>query len=124
MHRKEGKIVSMSKRMFIVGSGFTRAVFGDDAPTNAALLPCLCQSEPTFWQEIVRRYKTNDIEVALTKLDLDLNKAEANKAELVSERQRIETSLARFFRKFRFSEHLVESRPWIEPLMHSLFSIR
>ena len=112
---------SMGKRMFIVGSGFTRSVFGKDAPTNAELLPCLCRSEPTFWQEIGDRYQTNDIEVALTKLDLDINKADTNRTELVAERRRIETDLAHFFRKFRFREHLVESRPWIEPLMKSLF---
>jgi hypothetical protein len=111
----------MAKRMFIVGSGFTRSVFGKDAPTNAELLPCLCRSEPTFWQGIVDRYQTNDIEVALTKLDLDINKADADKTELVAERRKIETDLARFFRKFRFREHLVESRPWIEPLTKSLF---
>jgi hypothetical protein len=111
----------MSKRMFIVGSGFTRAVFGKDAPTNAELLPCLCQSKPALWQGTVQRYQASDIEVALTRLDLDINKADASKAQLIAERQMIETDLAQFFRKFRFKEHLVESRPWVGSLMRSFF---
>lgn len=107
--------------MFIVGSGFTKAVFGKDAPTNAELLPCLCQSKSPVWQRVVDRYQTSDIEVALTRLDLDINRADGSKAQLMFERRMIEADLAQFFRKFRFREHLVESRPWVESLMKSLF---
>jgi hypothetical protein len=121
VYSEEGRIASMSKKMLIVGSGFTRAVFGEKAPTNANLLQELRQSEPVLWQRIAERYPTNDVEVALTRLDLDINKADAGKAELIAERLRIETDLARFFRKFRFNEELVESQPWVESLVKSAF---
>ena len=77
MHREEGRIVSMSKRMFIVGSGFTRAVFGDDVPTNADFYLVFASQNRHCGKELSDRYQTNDIEVALTKLDLDINKADA-----------------------------------------------
>jgi hypothetical protein len=112
----------MSKRLFIVGSGFTKSVFGNDAPTNAELLPRLRKSEPALWQGTFDRYQTDDVEVALTRLDLDINKADARRTQLIAERRMIETDLARFFRKFRFSKHLVKSQPWVESLMRSSFT--
>jgi len=58
--------------VFIIGSGFTKAVFLD-APLNRELLHVLAsQSTCSGAATLLERYKTDDIEIALTSLDSDI----------------------------------------------------
>ena len=81
--------------LFLIGSGFTKALF-PDAPLNDDLLPQLCKnSENIGCRKLYDRYKINDIEICLTKLDIDKasNRDEAD--DLKSLRNTVENELAK-----------------------------
>jgi hypothetical protein len=58
--------------MFIIGAGFTKAVF-PNAPINRDLLAALAVASPNSATVALRqRYDTQDIEIALTRLDVEI----------------------------------------------------
>jgi len=82
---------------FIIGAGFTKAVF-PDAPLNADLLDVLAKRSRDSAALVLRdRYRTHEIEIALMRLDADIASARGEYGPLVEEirnlRQRIETEL-------------------------------
>ncbi len=96
------------ERAFIVGAGFTKAVF-KDAPLNDGVLPCLLNRFPdSILQTYYQKYgKENNIEKLLAFIDLELG------PEKHSHRTNINSELATFFQKFRFTLKHLRDTPWL-----------
>ncbi len=106
--------------VFIIGAGFTKAIF-PDAPLNRDLIRVLAAKSPESASALLRdRYKTEDIEIALTKLDVDV--ASSQEAELRRLRGRIESELADYFSSFCASEDLIAQSQWLAHLVDDAFS--
>jgi hypothetical protein len=106
--------------VFIIGAGFTKAIF-PDAPLNRDLLWVLAVKSPASAVPALRdRYKTEDIEIALTKLDVDM--ALSQEEELRKLRGRIESELADYFSAFCASEDLTAQSRWSGNLVDDVFS--
>lgn len=105
--------------LFVIGAGFTKAVF-PQAPLNPELLKVLSTngygSAP---QKLINRYKTDDIEIALTKLDADFASANSRnqRKRIQGLRQCLERDLVRYFLNYRASEKLLETTPWLKKLL-------
>jgi len=68
--------------MFLIGAGFTRAVF-PNAPLNKDLLAVLCKgSACTTLSKYSRKYKSKDIEILLTHLDLEILRPKARQHDI------------------------------------------
>lgn len=106
--------------VFIVGAGLTKAIF-PNAPLNRDLLGALARkSLASASPALSDRYKTDDIEIALTKLDMDIALSQGE--DLRKLRQRIESELADYFITFRASEDIVAQSQWLTHLIDSVFS--
>lgn len=105
--------------LFLLGAGFTKAVF-PDAPLNKCLLQAVMNYSPSSpLQKYCREYKTDDIEVLLTRLDLEILNNQTPK----NDREIIENDLAEYFRRFRFgaSEKEILQKKWLESFAKELF---
>jgi hypothetical protein len=88
-------------KMFIFGAGFTKAVF-PDAPLNKDLISALVTKfSAKELSNLQKRYGTNDIEIALTRLDVDISTLRSDgtseRDELIQLRKSIENKLALFW---------------------------
>jgi hypothetical protein len=110
---------STSYNLFLMGAGFTKAVF-PKAPLNENLLLVLCQGAPcTTLKKYHREYKTKDIEILLTRLDLDIFHSKARQQIALRQvRNAIEQQLAEYFRQFRFNEDVIKQKSWLESFVH------
>ena len=102
---------------FIIGAGFTKAVF-PDAPLNRDLLDALAGNSTDSAAAVLRdTYKTDDIEIALTRLDSDIAVSQGERGSLADDghklRRRIETELGDYFGSFLASEELLAQSPWL-----------
>jgi hypothetical protein len=99
------------KNLFIIGAGFTKAVF-PDAPLNDEFLGQVVGPEPNdsplgkVWSE----YGPLDIETLLTRLDLDLLAGKSHFSE--DDRNAVSNQLGDFVRRFRFKQDV----EWLRPL--------
>ena len=110
--------------VFIIGAGFTKAVF-PNAPLNGELLGTLAnKNSNSNAAELKKKYGTEDIEIALTKLDLDIAQAgSVEQNSLLNElRTRIESELANYFRLFCASEQLMNQLPWLTNFINQAFN--
>lgn len=112
--------------LFIVGAGFTKAVF-PNAPLNRELLAALRRKfQDSAVEQLCNRYGTEDIEIALTRLDVDLSvlqgRDDRQASALYQLRQSIENSLARFFESCPVSEVLFDYSPWLTTLIDDAFA--
>src|SRR5262245_1978554 len=92
--------------LFIVGAGFTKAVF-PTAPLNDDFLSQVIglKSANSPLENVYSKYRLSNIELLLTQLDLDLL---AGKSEFTeADRNAISAQLANFVSRFRF-KHDVE----------------
>ena len=110
--------------LFIIGSGFTKAIF-PEAPLNNELLAALSsENSDCSSQVLLRKYETNDIEIALTKLDADIaTSCHENKQlflELQDIRHKIEIGLGNYFTSYRATHQLLEESPWLKEFMQSV----
>lgn len=110
----------MASKLFIVGSGFTSAITGGIAPLNKDVLQSIQPTAPAVWGDLTARYSTKDVEVALTKLDLDIIDRPAN-PELPSLRRKAEASLSNFFAQFRYREDILNESPWLLDFIQGAF---
>ena len=110
----------MASKLFIIGSGFTNAATQRDAPLNKDVLRSIQPTAPDAWDDLTARYSTEDIEVALTKLDLDIISAPENH-ELVHLRRKVEASLSTFFARYRYKEDLLHESPWLLDFIQGAF---
>jgi hypothetical protein len=111
---------------FIIGAGFTKAVI-PTSPLNSDLLDTLAKRKPSDSAAPVLRdrYKTDDIEIALTRLDCDIAQgAPESSADDNLLRQRIETELGDYFSSFSASEELMAQSPWLTHLVDDAFKSR
>ena len=109
------KRTSANHNLFLIGAGFTKAVFSD-APLNKDLLRVLCQgTQCTTLKQYYREHKTNDIEILLTRLDLDILHPKAKQQTALRKvRNAIEQQLAQYFGQFRFEKEVLKRKGWLE----------
>ncbi len=113
-------------KVFIIGSGFTKAVF-PNAPLNKDLIDALSGKFIASAAAVLReRYKTNDIEIALTKFDSDLAVSQSEPGSLAENgrrlRRRIETELGDYFSSFVASEELLAQSSWLTQFIDGVFA--
>jgi hypothetical protein len=111
---------------FIIGAGFTKAVF-PDAPLNRDLLDALAGKSTDSAAAVLRdTYKTDDIEIALTRLDSDIAVFQGERGSLAEDghklRRRIETELGNYFSSFLASEELLAQSPWLAQFVDGVFT--
>ena len=112
--------------VLIIGAGFTKAIF-PNSPLNRDLLKVLSNKySDSVSPVLINRYKTQDIEIALTRLDADiaLSQSELGQPgeEIRNLRQRIESELAGYFGSFRVSEDLITKFQWLTYLIDGAFN--
>lgn len=111
---------------FIIGAGFTKAVF-PGAPLNRDLLDVLAGKVTDSAATVLRkRYKTNDIEIALTRLDSDIAASQGDGGLLAEDgqrlRRRIEKELGDYFSSFVASEDLLARSSWLAQFVDGVFN--
>ena len=112
--------------LFIIGSGFTKALF-PDAPLNRELLETLARGAPdSASHKLINRYQTEDIESALTKLDVDLASHQPHLEQAGDElrelRHHIEKDLGSHFTSYRASNGLLSSSLWLSNFLDHAIS--
>lgn len=112
--------------LFIIGAGFTKSVF-PTAPLNCGLLDALAHRSTDSFPHLLReRYKTDDIEIALTRLDADIATSqggtETSSTDSLFLRRRIEAGLADYFTSFVASDALIDRAPWLAQMVDHAFS--
>ncbi len=109
-----GEWIAKASNLFLLGAGFTKAVF-PDAPLNKDLLPMLCKgSSRTTLKKYYREHKTDDIEILLTRLDLEILRPNHKQTALQQVRKKIERQLAEYFVKFRFKKEIIANSTWLK----------
>lgn len=102
---------------YIVGAGFTKSVF-QDAPLNDDLMTLLDDSPGCVSRVLMDRYKTKDIEIALTRLHLDLVSSHGGEKELLQGYLHdIKRKIGGHFSLYRVTPELVEQSPWLRKFM-------
>ena len=100
----------MANNFFIIGSGFTKAIYAD-APINSELLDKLINAKNnSIFKKLYDKYQTNDIEILLTKYDMD-NKSNSN-----PDRDNINEEIAEYFKDFRFKKDILDERLWTKDI--------
>jgi len=117
---------SLTNNLFLIGSGFTKSVF-PKAPLNADLLRSIIDDNPeTLLRKYQIRYHTDDIEILLTRMDLET--VELQSERLKQDRQKINEEIAGYIQQFRFGVRFKEKKDlqksecrWLESLAKELF---
>jgi hypothetical protein len=112
-HEQHGEAKTIEvKNMFLIGAGFTKAVF-PNAPLNANLLHLVIQDNPqTLLRTYKVRYHTDDIEILLTRMDLETEELQSER--LRRDRETINHDLAKYFERFRFRDQILENNKWLQ----------
>jgi len=98
--------------LFLIGAGFTKAVF-PDAPLNKDLFNEIVLANPkTKLNLYSKKYSAEDFEILLTRLDLEI--AELKSKVLKEDRKNINEELAEYFQQFRFGQNKSNLNPWLE----------
>jgi hypothetical protein len=109
------KGIKTISHLFIIGSGFTKAVF-PDAPLNDDLLEKIISSEPdnSLLRRIKSKYGLSNIETLLTRFDLDLITGTScfKKEDL----EKVNAKIAKYFSCFRFKNDVEWLHPFIQIL--------
>lgn len=98
-----------SKRIFLLGAGFTKSAF-PRAPLNKDLLEAISKDNGKTLSKYKNEDKTNDIEKLLTSLDLKATERD----EIKKDRSTINAEIASYFRKFRFSKFGADIPLWLK----------
>jgi hypothetical protein len=98
-----------SDSIFLLGAGFTKAVY-HSAPLNAELVEALISDGGDTISKYRDRYNTADIEVLLTRLDIEA----IDKEELRTDRSKIGTQIASYFTRYRYSNFSDEVPDWLQ----------
>ena len=109
----------MTKRnFFIFGAGFTKSVF-DNAPLNDQLVNALLDFNPSSpLKTLSDQYHTHDIELLLTKLDIDIQQGQYD-SEI---RNKINGDIAGYFQRFRFKPGILDEIKWLRKFALNSFS--
>jgi len=113
----------MQSNLFLIGSGFTHSVFPAEAPLNFALMGKMREEYSHIWDILYERYGCDDVEIALTKLDLELttNKLPSCRGELLELRHKAESNLAEFFYQFSAGKVIEDNIGWVDKFICSVF---
>lgn len=111
----------MAPKLFIIGSGFTNAATQGAAPLNKDLLQSIQTTAPDTWKSLTDRYACEDIEVILTRLDLEIL-GDPDNTELCNLRKKAEASLSYYFKQFRYNEAIIEKSPWLLDFIRGAFA--
>ncbi len=105
------------KRLFIVGSGFTKAIDAR-APLNCELMEAIRHENSAAIEKLEKRYG-RDLEIALTRLDMDVAGGDVD--GLNELRNNVVSAILSFFKGFRFGaqRRTIESKNWIERFIRS-----
>ncbi len=107
----------MNNNFYIFGAGFTKSVF-TNAPLNDQLVDALLNVNPSSpLKSLSDKYDTQDIELLLTKLDIDIQQGQY-KSEF---RNRINKEIAEYFQQFRFNSNILENQKWLEEFACNAF---
>ena len=107
----------MSNNFYIFGAGFTKSVF-DNAPLNDQLLSSLLDVNPSSpLKSLSGKFGTQDIELLLTKLDIDIQQGHYKPAL----RSSINKEIAEYFQQFRFIPDVLEEKHWLEEFACNVF---
>lgn len=106
---------------YLIGCGFTKAIF-PEAPLNNELLDALSTDKSDCAAKVLlKKYMTNDIEIALTKLDADIATSYYEDEKLFRElqdiRHKIEIDLGKYFSSYRATHELMDQAPWLTEFM-------
>jgi len=108
-----------NNNMFLIGAGFTKAVF-PEAPLNKDLFHAVVSSDPkTKLGLYSKKYGTEDIEILLTRMDLETEELQSER--LRRDRETIKQDLAKYFERFRFCVSNHENNKWLEDFATKLF---
>jgi hypothetical protein len=95
---------------FIFGAGVTKSVF-DYAPLNDQLINTLLEFNPLSpLKELSQKYDTNNIEILLTRLDIDIQHNQSG-SEI---RTKINAEIAEYFERFRFNPNILDDNKWLQ----------
>lgn len=109
---------SRSKSLFILGAGFTKAAI-PDAPLNSDLVGAIIRKNPGTLEEYVKKYNCEDIEIILTRIDIEL--ASQPNGGLMRDRKEIQDQIANYFTRYRFK---ADGRPkWLERFAQDVLKI-
>ena len=107
--------------LFIIGAGFTRAVF-DGAPLNRGLLAEVASvRENSACQELLDRFGSSEIEVALTKFDAAIAE-HPGEQDLQEQRKHINREIALYLAKFNMTQEAYADRPWLRRFAQEVVS--
>jgi hypothetical protein len=105
--------------VFLIGAGFTKAVV-PESPLNSGLLKLLAErSHGSGARNLRDRYGLDEIEIALTRLDMDISAAQlqrdqgASVEQLKELRKRVETELVGFFGNLVIPERCMQEAAWL-----------
>jgi len=112
--------------LFIIGAGFTKSLF-PEAPLNNELLGAIDNGKTECASQYLKeRYQTDDIEIALTKLDADIATSYYSDRTLNDElqeiRRKIEIDLGNYFLEFRATYDLLDNAAWFKNFLYCAFS--
>jgi len=107
----------MNNNFYIFGAGFTKSVF-DNAPLNDQLLSALLDVNPSSpLKSLSDKYNTKDIELLLTKLDIDIQQGHYKSDLRIS----INNEIAEYFKQFRFNPDILTEKQWLEEFACNVF---
>ena len=109
--------------IFLIGAGFTKAVSPEKAPLNADLLQSVIDHNlKTLLKKYKIRYRTDDIEILLTYMDLETVELESER--LKQDRKAINKDIADYFQQFRFGRHEnnLKSTAWLKQIAREVFT--
>src|ERR1700687_744637 len=110
--------------LYIVGAGFTKAVL-PDAPLNNELVNALAdRSTHSAAARLRALYETNDIEIALTKLDVDIAVAASSSSRnsMRKLRFRTEVELGNYFSSITATQEVMTRSPWLTEFIAHCFA--
>jgi hypothetical protein len=114
------KRLAQVNNIFLLGAGFSRATI--EAPTNDNLLgKVISSNDSTPLKRYKDRYISEDIEILLTRLDLEIAQNPSEKEQLQQDRKTIEMDISKYFEQFRFKEERLQTNKWLEALAIQLF---
>ncbi len=111
-----------SNTIFLLGAGFLRAMI-PEAPLNNDLLGKIISSNSsTPLKKYQSKYNgTEDIEILLTRLDLEIAQHSSEKEQLKNDRKTIEYDISKYFEQFRFKKESLQTNKWLMALATQLF---
>ena len=112
-----------TKQVYLVGAGFTKSIFPNDATLNKGLLNALT----VYWEtDVFEKYKKKyknmngdiwDIEKLLTYIDMEIGDEgyynPESQSKLVQDRLEINEAIASYFKQFRFKKEILNKNKWL-----------